>query len=361
MKTSIALAGVASAWLLAGPAFAATNYAYDDLGRLTVVTYDNGKQIVYSYDAAGNRSAVVTQTGTNQPPVAVPDSATTNSNTAVTIHPLANDTDPDSDTLTIQSVITNAGLPGATVGTPVIGGGGTTITYTPPALFSGTDSFGYQITDGQGHTASAPVSVKVLNQAPTAVHDNATVPLGTPTVIAVLGNDTDPENDPLLVTSVTAPSHGTATINAGTTVTYATIGGNTAADSFTYYIADNHGNTAHTTVSVTVTGTNHPPVARNDELDINDTSVPVTPQGQLDPRINDTDADGDPLTITTVTQGAHGTVTIINSGTAINYTYNSTVIVQFETTDSFTYTISDGNGGTATATVNVVIYVQSGA
>jgi len=179
--------------------------------------------------------------------------------------------------------------------------------------------------------------------------------------VALLANDSDPEGDPLTVTAVTTPSRGTAVINGDTTVTYTTIGGSNASDSFVYTIADNHGNTAHATVFVTVTGNNHPPVANDDELDINHTGVPVTPQGQIDPRANDTDADGDPLTITAVTQGANGTVSIINQGTGVNYTYNSSVIHDLQTTDSFTYTISDGNGGTATATVTVIINVQTGA
>src|ERR1700712_1658490 len=44
------------------PALAATTYVYDDLGRVTQVTYDNGRQVTYNYDAAGNRTAVVTAT-----------------------------------------------------------------------------------------------------------------------------------------------------------------------------------------------------------------------------------------------------------------------------------------------------------
>jgi len=44
-----------------GLSAAATTYTYDDLGRLKTVTYDNGKQIVYTYDPAGNRTQVVTQ------------------------------------------------------------------------------------------------------------------------------------------------------------------------------------------------------------------------------------------------------------------------------------------------------------
>jgi YD repeat-containing protein len=48
-------------WLLVSPAAAATAYTYDTLGRLATVTYDNGKEIIYTYDAAGNRTQVVIQ------------------------------------------------------------------------------------------------------------------------------------------------------------------------------------------------------------------------------------------------------------------------------------------------------------
>ncbi|HTS15960.1 MAG TPA: hypothetical protein VMP11_00150 [Verrucomicrobiae bacterium] len=51
---------------------------------------------------------------------------------------------------------------------------------------------------------------------------------------------------------------------------------------------------------------------------------------------------------------------IIANGTEISYIYNNQVIHKTDTTDSFTYTISDGYGGTATATVTVHIYVDSG-
>jgi hypothetical protein len=62
---------------------------------------------------------------------------------------------------------------------------------------------------------------------------------------------------------------------------------------------------------------------------------------------NDTDADGNPLTLTSVTQGTHGTVTI--SGTSVIYT----PAAGFVGTDSFTYTVSDGQGGSAIGTVTV--------
>jgi YD repeat-containing protein len=354
MKAFILFATASLAFFLAAPTLAATSYTYDALGRVSTVTYDGGKQIVYTYDSAGNRTQVVTQTGTNQPPTAVPDSVTINSNTPVIVHVLANDTDPDGDVLAIQSL-----SPSGTLGAPVITGSGTTVTFTPPLNYSGADSFGYAITDGHGHVASAPVTVTIANQPPMAVHDAPTVALGVPTPIFVLGNDTDPEQGPLSITSVTTPSHGTTTINAGQSITYATVGGNTSPDGFNYSIVDDHGNTAHATVSVTITGSNSAPVARDDQYGINDNGFPVTPQGQFDPRTNDTDADGDPLTIISVTQGTYGNVGIVDNGTAVTYIYNTVVTSPLQQTDQFTYTISDGNGGTATATVAVVIDVES--
>jgi large repetitive protein len=64
---------------------------------------------------------------------------------------------------------------------------------------------------------------------------------------------------------------------------------------------------------------------------------------------NDTDANGDTLAVTAVTQPANGTVTF--TATGVSYTPNA----NFNGTNSFTYTISDGQGGTDTATVAVTV------
>ncbi len=90
----------------------------------------------------------------NQPPVAQDDVATTAFGTAVTIEVLANDSDPDGDPLTVVSVTTPAN------GAAEINAD-QTVTYTPNAGFSGTDSFGYTISDGREGTASATVTVTV--------------------------------------------------------------------------------------------------------------------------------------------------------------------------------------------------------
>jgi subtilisin family serine protease len=92
----------------------------------------------------------------NEPPVAQNDSASTNKNTAVTINVLANDDDPDGDLLTVA------------VSDPPTNGTATrnddnTVTYSPNTGFVGTDSFDYEVTDGNGGMSTATVTVTVVD------------------------------------------------------------------------------------------------------------------------------------------------------------------------------------------------------
>ena len=89
---------------------------------------------------------------------------------------------------------------------------------------------------------------------------------------------------------------------------------------------------------------NYPPTAVDDSATTQQ-GTPVT----IDVLNNDSDSDGHTLTVDSVTQGTHGSVT--NNGNDVTYTPNS----GFTGTDTFTYTISDGNGGTDTATVTVTV------
>jgi CSLREA domain-containing protein len=90
---------------------------------------------------------------------------------------------------------------------------------------------------------------------------------------------------------------------------------------------------------------NQPPHAVDDSATVNEGSAANT----IGVLANDSDPDGDALTITAVTQGSHGSVT--NNGTNVSYTPAH----NFFGADSFTYTISDGKGGTDTATVHVTV------
>ena len=151
---------------------------------------------------------VMAQQSTNQSPVAQPDMVTTAEETAVTIVALANDSDPDSGTLPITGFVSH------TRGTVVINSD-TSITYTPVANYSGTDTFAYTVNDGQGGAAVGTVIVTVTgtNDPPVAVADVATSS-GSTTTIALLANDTDPDGYSLSVGTATAGAHGTVTVNA---------------------------------------------------------------------------------------------------------------------------------------------------
>ncbi len=95
----------------------------------------------------------------NGSPVANNDAASTTLNTTVTINILDNDSDPDSDPLTIVSATSAQG------GTIIINPD-QSITYTPPAGFTGTDTISYEISDGNGGTATATVTIRVTNPDP---------------------------------------------------------------------------------------------------------------------------------------------------------------------------------------------------
>src|SRR5207253_737684 len=150
---------------------------------------------------------------------------------------------------------------------------------------------------------------------------------------------TDADGDALAVTSVTAPAHGTASINPNGTIAYTPAANYNGADSFTYTISDGQGGAATGTVSVTITPVNDAPVAVNDARTTAEDTVATIPV-----LANDTDADSDVLSITAVGAALHG-ATLANPDGTITYT----PALNYNGPDSFTYTISDGHGGTATA------------
>ena len=116
------------------------------------------------HGAAAEAQVVVTVTNVNERPEAEDDTAETPEDMAVTVDVLANDTDPDGDSLRVESV--SAPEHGTT---RIAAGGG--VLYTPEANYHGADRFTYVATDPEGETASAAVEVTVLsvNDAPEAV------------------------------------------------------------------------------------------------------------------------------------------------------------------------------------------------
>ncbi len=279
----------------------------------------------------------------NTPPVAVDDGSTTTKNTAVTIDVLANDTDADGDTLSI------AGVTSPAHGTAVVNTG--KVVYTPANSYVGSDTFDYTVSDGHGGSDTGTVTVTVNpppNHPPVAVDDSATTLSGNLVTVNVLANDTDADGDTLAISGLTSPAHGTAVVNNGK-VDYTPTASYAGADSFDYTISDGNGGSDTGTVTVTVVPPNHAPVATDDTSTTDENTV-VT----VDVLANDTDVDGDTLSLTAVTSPAHGTAKIVSG--KVKYT----PATFYTGSDSFDYTVSDGRGGTDVGTVNVTVNIPDG-
>lgn len=198
----------------------------------------------------------------------------------------------------------------------------------------------------------AAVSTGTPNEGPTAVNDSAVVAEDSAVAIAVLDNDSDPEGDTLTVESFSQPANGTVTSN-NNVLTYTPDANYNGGDSFTYTINDGNGNVDSATVSLTVNPVNDNPVAGDDSASTDeDVSVDV------DVLANDSDIDGDTLSVSSVGSAANGTVVNNGDGT-VTYTPDP----GFFGSDTFSYSVTDGTAsdtGNVTVTVDEVIDSTSG-
>jgi VCBS repeat-containing protein len=159
---------------------------------------------------------------------------------------------------------------------------------------------------------------------------------------SVLANDSDVEGNALSAVLVTGPAHGTLTLNANGTFSYTHDGSETTSDSFTYRANDGTVNGNIVTVNIGVTPMNDAPLSSNQSL----TTPEDTP---LNGSILATDSDGGALTYAVTGNATNGSVSLDPSTGAFTYTPNA----NYNGSDSFVVTISDGNGGSTTSTINV--------
>ena len=247
----------------------------------------------------------ITVNPVNDPPVAANDTYSTNEDTPLTVAApgvLGNDTDMDGNPLTAVLVAA------VSHGTLTLNANGS-FTYSPAANYNGPDSFTYRANDGTANSNTATVSITVnpVNDPPVAANDGYSTNEDTPLTVAapgVLGNDTDMDGDPLTAVLVAGPDHGTLSLNSNGSFTYSPAANYNGPDSFTYRANDGTANSNTATVSITVNPVNDPPVAANDSYSTNeDTPLTVAAPGVL---VNDTDVDGDSLTVVLVAGTNHG-------------------------------------------------------
>ncbi|MFY9914471.1 MAG: Ig-like domain-containing protein, partial [Nocardioidaceae bacterium] len=289
-------------------------------------------------------NVTVTITAVNDPPVANPNAFTIAEDSgALALNVTGNDTDADGDTLTVTSV---TGAAHGTIANPSAG----VYTYDPDPNWFGLESLTYTVSDGNGGTDTSTIAVTVtsVNDPPVANNDTLTIAEDSgPATLDLLTNDTDIEGDTLTVTAVTA-LNGTIT-SPGGVWTYTPNANFNGTDTLTYTVSDGNGGTDTGTMTVTVTPVNDPPVANNDTVSIAEDSV----DAPLNLLGNDTDVDGDPLTVTSMTATSPPAVGVVTQQPDGSWTY--TAEPDWNGTETFNYDISDGNGGTATAKIAITV------
>jgi RHS repeat-associated protein len=258
---------------------------------------------------------------------------------------LNNDYDPDIDDTLHVTAVTDGEH-----GSVAIASNGHHVTYTPDENWNGVDTFTYTITDSHGRsdTATVAVTVSPVNDYPVAENDTATTDEDTLVDIDVLANDSDPvEGDTVVIQWVGTPQSGASVDVVNGKIRYTPMANWNGQESFSYSIIDEQGGTALAVVSITVSAINDPPTATD--------NTPTTPEDveiRIPVATDDTDPDnGDVLTVVQVTPAGHGTVTIHPDGDSVVYT----PAPNYHGPDSFDYVVSDGHGGTDTATVYVTV------
>ncbi len=303
--------------------------------------YFGPDQFTYTINGGSIATVFVTVNPINDLPIANPDEYTTTEDIQLVVAApgvKSNDSDVENNGLSVSLVIGSEPVNGVLVLNP-----DGSFTYTPYANFHGTDSFVYRITDGNGGTATALVTLNITSE-----EDN---PVANPKAFDVLEGGTyngsvtgqDDDGDALTFELVGSPANGTIDLNGLGVFEYVHDGSETSSDSFTFRVSDDGGVTfsAPATVSITVLDFNDAPDADPQTLNTpEDIPLPITLTGS--------DPEGTTLTFDIETGPLHGVL----SGTGENRTY--TPDANYFGPDSFTFEVSDGEK-TDTAVVTITV------
>jgi hypothetical protein len=272
----------------------------------------------------------------NLPPIAEDDAFPVMDFLTTRLPVLDNDRDPDMDRLFIVAVTApqtghiSLGLDGSLLYVHTVN----TESYDP------TDTFTYTITDGhEFSTATVTLVFPARNRSPIATDDHATLDEDTGLLLFALGNDRDPDGEPLSLVSITPPRFGMATALPGGLIRYVPDPDFDGVETFSYDICDLTGDCAEAVVDLRILPLNDPPEAVDDSLPVGTTTLEVLR--------NDRDRDGDPLTLTRITFAPrHGSA----------YLENQTIIYHTDTElpDSLTYEVCDPHEACSRATVTLM-------
>ena len=324
----------------------------------------------------GTADLVVTINGVNDPPVADSGGITVQEGSTDNPLGLTAPTDPDDEPLTITVTgLPNFGSVTLADGTPVANGMPLTtaqltgLLYDAPGVYDGSPvgAFTYSVTDGD---ATVTGSVAITVTRPVGVNDGNTTTAGDPLPVSgnVLGNDVDPENDPLIVTQVAFGGTSLPVPNDGSDVvingTYGTLtihddgsyeydlndshpnvvalnGAAILSETFTYDLADGNGGTDSADLVITIRGQNDPPVATDNTGFVTEDG-PITDSGNVlvdnDGSGVDSDADLDSLSVSRIEFGASDIAVPATGSVSIDGAYGTLSIAA---DGSYTYTLNN--------------------
>ncbi len=269
----------------------------------------------------------------NNPPTAMDDSTSTMTDMPVTIDVLINDTDPDpGDFLTITG--TSNVTPGATATIT-----GSMIDYTPPAGFTGSDTFNYTIEDMGANSATATVTIDVMMMSfpPDAVDDPLMTEQDVSLLITIssdlLGNDIDNGGGLQFDSFDTTLTSGTVVDNLDGTLTYEPPPGFSGSDQFDYTVPDSGATSSDTaTVFIDVMTADQPPVIIINFLEMSD-SIVFDASGSYDP-------EGQPLQFTWTVDGS----TYVTDEESVDFLFDELSLIDWQHSDlnDFHLAVTDG-------------------
>ncbi|MGQ3357811.1 MAG: tandem-95 repeat protein [Phreatobacter sp.] len=383
------LLGVTAASVRGGAAVGSVVFAGGSV-TFTPATNFNGTAIIdYTVSDGGfsaASTATVAVTPVNDAPVAVGNNPTVIEDTPTTLNLLANDTDVENQALSIGQINGNA----ITVGQTVAVAGGTvllnanqTLTFTPTANSTAASSFTYTARDSQG-AESAPATVNVtitpVNDAPVATGAVGSTTTDEDTILNGSVAATDVDGTIASYALVGAPpfglvfnADGTYSYDPRNTTSWLTTG-QTAQVSFAYKVVDDQGaESAPQVVTLLINGVNDAPTANTDFAGVTESNPPAISTANGGLLFNDSDSDGGTLAVaslaggtdngaTITVTGTYGTLTVTKATGAYQYVLDNTSAATNalkagqSAPDQFTYTVSDGQGGTATSTLTVNVF-----
>jgi VCBS repeat-containing protein len=302
---------------------------------------------------------------------------------------LGNDTEPNNAYTLIVTGLSNSANTAGTLGTALAGTYGhltlnsdgtysyaADLTAAINAAAAGShpkDVFTYTESDGHGGTSSSTLTVTIDRPPATVADANAALVGGSAVTGNVLTNDSDSDGDSLTVSAISNTSHGTGTLGTALAGQYGLLNvlssgaytytpnasitaptGSHPTDVFTYTANDGHGGTTPQTLTVTL-----------DRAATQATHAVTVAEGASTGTTSagDTDPDGDSITVTALTGGTLGTALAgtyghltLSANDTYSYSADNTAAINAaaigsEPIDTFTYTVSDGNGSTTIETL----------